>query len=318
MSVTEGSGFVDFPEGIGETGGVYGAGVTITDGVNNFFTDEINFNSVQFYISTDLDGDGVVNLLNDGFTVTDGTLTFDEQHKITFRPANFYLTTETDGSPVVNLNDPEITFDDGINHHTSDKLNFNDKQFYLSTDIAGKPVANLSIRENTIIQGTLVVSNNLQTNGDFTVKDEGSATSSITINSTFNATPTCQVQFANNNAPQWSIRNQGNDSNKFKYKDLTTNNDIWTFEQGVDTDMVYIDANSNIEIGGSGTPPASAKLSVTSISGGFLPPRMSASDKNSITSPADGLMVYQTDGPTGKKVQIAQGGIWFYLQLESN
>jgi hypothetical protein len=44
---------------------------------------------------------------------------------------------------------------------------------------------------------------------------------------------------------------------------------------------------------------ASAELQVDSTTKGFLPPRMTEAQKNAIGSPAEGLMVYQTDGTKG-------------------
>ena len=44
---------------------------------------------------------------------------------------------------------------------------------------------------------------------------------------------------------------------------------------------------------------ASAQLEVASTNKGFLAPRMTETQKNAITSPAAGLLVYQTDGTTG-------------------
>ncbi len=47
------------------------------------------------------------------------------------------------------------------------------------------------------------------------------------------------------------------------------------------------------------TPNASAMLDVSSTAKGFLAPRMTAEQKAAITSPATGLLVYQTDAPVG-------------------
>ena len=43
----------------------------------------------------------------------------------------------------------------------------------------------------------------------------------------------------------------------------------------------------------------SAQLDVTSTTKGFLPPRMNEAQKNAIINPANGLLVYQTDGLSG-------------------
>jgi hypothetical protein len=62
---------------------------------------------------------------------------------------------------------------------------------------------------------------------------------------------------------------------------------------------------------GTTTPHASAKLDVTSTDKGFLPPRMTSSQRTSIPSPASGLMVYQTDGTAGLYYYGSSG--WIYI-----
>ena len=64
---------------------------------------------------------------------------------------------------------------------------------------------------------------------------------------------------------------------------------------------------------GTTTPVASAKLEVTSTNQGFLPPRMTYTQRNSIATPATGLVLFCTDcGPVniGGELQIYSGGIW--------
>jgi hypothetical protein len=57
---------------------------------------------------------------------------------------------------------------------------------------------------------------------------------------------------------------------------------------------------SSAQVGvGTSAPASSSVLDVTSTSKGFLPPRMSAAQRTGITSPATGLIVYQTDGFIG-------------------
>tara|TARA_B110001450_G_scaffold46575_1_gene43270 strand:- start:376 stop:1515 length:1140 start_codon:yes stop_codon:yes gene_type:complete len=54
--------------------------------------------------------------------------------------------------------------------------------------------------------------------------------------------------------------------------------------------------NSFSQVGiGTTTPASSAALEISSTSKGFLPPRMSLSQINSISSPVEGLFVYNTD-----------------------
>jgi len=62
---------------------------------------------------------------------------------------------------------------------------------------------------------------------------------------------------------------------------------------------------------GTTTPHASAKLDVTSSDKGFLPPRMTSAQRTAISSPAAGLMVYQTDGTSG--LYYYNGTAWIYI-----
>lgn len=54
----------------------------------------------------------------------------------------------------------------------------------------------------------------------------------------------------------------------------------------------------NVTIGGS-TDISSAKFEISSTTSGFLPPRMTETQKNAISTPATGLVIYQTDGTEG-------------------
>ena len=63
---------------------------------------------------------------------------------------------------------------------------------------------------------------------------------------------------------------------------------------------LFVVLNSYAQTGiGTTTPESSAKLDVSSTNKGFLPPRMTATQRGNIPSPAAGLMVYQTDAPIG-------------------
>lgn len=64
------------------------------------------------------------------------------------------------------------------------------------------------------------------------------------------------------------------------------------------------------------TANASAMLDVSSTSGGVLIPRMSSAQRSSITSPATGLLVYQTDGITG--FYYYNGSAWTLIAAASN
>jgi uncharacterized protein (TIGR02145 family) len=62
---------------------------------------------------------------------------------------------------------------------------------------------------------------------------------------------------------------------------------------------------------GTTTPNASAQLDVSSTTKGFLPPRMTADQRNAIASPAEGLLIYQIDAPVG--YYFFKIGVWTRL-----
>lgn len=59
---------------------------------------------------------------------------------------------------------------------------------------------------------------------------------------------------------------------------------------------------------GTTIPDASAALDITSTTKGLLIPRMTAAQRDAISSPATGLMIYQTDGTVG--FYYYNGSIW--------
>lgn len=61
------------------------------------------------------------------------------------------------------------------------------------------------------------------------------------------------------------------------------------------TTKMEVSPNGNVGIGTAGTIDASAALDVSSTTQGFLPPRMTESERDNIASPAPGLMIYNTD-----------------------
>jgi hypothetical protein len=58
------------------------------------------------------------------------------------------------------------------------------------------------------------------------------------------------------------------------------------------------------------TDIASSQLTIASTTKGFLPPRMTTTQKNAIATPAAGLMVYDT---TLNLISVYNGTIWISL-----
>ena len=64
--------------------------------------------------------------------------------------------------------------------------------------------------------------------------------------------------------------------------------------------LLVLCGSLNAQVGiGTATPNSSAALDITSTSGGLLAPRMTAAQRTAISSPATGLLVFQTDGTSG-------------------
>ncbi|MCS7073239.1 MAG: hypothetical protein NZ108_02105 [Bacteroidia bacterium] len=67
---------------------------------------------------------------------------------------------------------------------------------------------------------------------------------------------------------------------------------------------------------GTITPNATALLDLTSTTSGLLPPRMTAAQRTAITTPATGLLVYQTDGTSG--FYYYNGSSWVLVSTASS
>lgn len=76
--------------------------------------------------------------------------------------------------------------------------------------------------------------------------------------------------------------------------------------------LIVFSVNAFAQTGiGTRNPDGSAQLEVSSTTKGFLPPRMTAAQRTAISSPATGLLVYQTDGTSG--YYFFDGAIWSSL-----
>lgn len=105
----------------------------------------------------------------------------------------------------------------------------------------------------------------------------------MSINSD-NSTGNTGINFDTSNNTRWRIRSN-NFSSNFSIQDQSSN------------PLVLLTQNGNVAIGRNITDPitTSAILELNTTTKGFLPPKMTTAQKNAISSPAEGLMIYDTD-----------------------
>ena len=75
--------------------------------------------------------------------------------------------------------------------------------------------------------------------------------------------------------------------------------------------LLYATTLTQAQVGiGTNTPNASSQLDVSSTSKGFLPPRMTAAQRNAISTPVAGLMVWCSNCGSKGEIQIYDGTEW--------
>ena len=83
--------------------------------------------------------------------------------------------------------------------------------------------------------------------------------------------------------------------------------------------VIFISLQVHAQTGiGTTTPNASAKLEVAATDKGFLLPRMTSAQRAAIVSPANGLIVYQTDGDAGFYVNTGSSAtpVWTRVNMD--
>jgi hypothetical protein len=134
---------------------------------------------------------------------------------------------------------------------------------------------------------------NTTTDAGFRLDVNGTARVSGDVTSTGSFITTSQVGYSNNsrtitfNDAFAGLNYQGFGGHRFKSYNSST---------ALYVEMITLVGNqSNLRVGiNSPTPNSSAILDVVSTDKGFLPPRMTTTQKNAIASPATGLQVYDT------------------------
>ena len=75
--------------------------------------------------------------------------------------------------------------------------------------------------------------------------------------------------------------------------------------------LLFAAGITNAQVGiGTPNPNASAQLDVSSTTKGFLPPRMTQAQRNSISSPAAGLTIWCKDCGVLGEIQVYNGTVW--------
>ena len=97
-------------------------------------------------------------------------------------------------------------------------------------------------------------------------------------------------------------------SGGFKIRDHKYSKDVVVIEPNSASHLLYISSTDNVGIG-TQAPHPSAKLEISSTIKGFLPPRMTRIQRTAISSPAAGLLVYQTDAPSGYYYYTGSGWV---------
>lgn len=107
----------------------------------------------------------------------------------------------------------------------------------------------------------------------------------------------CLLQFLLSGTERWMMGVDNSDSDKFKIEDGSA------LSSGA---ALTIDTASNVGIG-TASPNANAILDVTSTTKAFLPPRMTTTQKNAVSSPTAGMVVYDS---TLSKLAVYTGSAW--------
>jgi hypothetical protein len=75
--------------------------------------------------------------------------------------------------------------------------------------------------------------------------------------------------------------------------------------------LVLLNIYTQAQVGiGTNSPNASAQLDVTSNTKGFLPPRMTSTQRDAITSPANGLVIFNT---SENRLEVRSASTWLAL-----
>jgi len=164
---------------------------------------------------------------------------------------------------------------------------------------AGKVCLNTS-SGNTMIGTTTDAGFKLDVNGTARITGTGTtaATNAFTVRNsgavqTFNVNDLGQVQIGRTTSINWTFSSNSLTSSQYAFI-FSSNGSILTTGAGNGGVFGNNDGGKIADSGISTAQVASAVLEASSTTRGFLPPRMTTTQKNAIASPAAGLVVYDT------------------------
>ena len=102
----------------------------------------------------------------------------------------------------------------------------------------------------------------------------------------------------------------GAQSGQFRFHTNTSTDRFKFLNAPNGTELMTILGTGNVGIGTTGDPNSTAQLEVKSTTKGFLPPRMTHGQRNAISNPAQGLIVYCTDCGGSGQAQVYDGATW--------
>ena len=92
---------------------------------------------------------------------------------------------------------------------------------------------------------------------------------------------------------------------------IFNNNKIKTIKIFFLAFLLFATGITNAQVGiGTATPAPSAELDVSSTTKGFLPPRMTAEERNGIVNPVPGLMIWCTNCGSSGETEVFNGTVW--------
>jgi hypothetical protein len=186
-----------------------------------------------------------------------------------------------------------VQFSDGTNFESdADNFFFDDTNNRLGIG-TNTPIATNHIKGSGTLSSTtaLLVQNSAGTDL-LKVTDDGS----VTTNNSFNI----------KRSDGQDIFSFNNSANALEFNVNNSSQPVFRV-RGSSQFIINIRASENRIGMGTLTPNASAFLDITSTTKGFLPPRMTTTQKNAIATPASGLIVYDTDT---NKLACYNGTTW--------